>query len=222
MKFLKSPWAKLLFAAIVILAIFFALRILKIDFSGMSEEGFRDFVKSMGIWGPVAYVLIYIFRPLIFFPAALLSATAGIIWGTTLGFLYLQIAANLSANLEFLIARYFVREALTRRLGGKLKDLDNKIEKRGFLAVLLIRLIPNVAWDIQNFSLGITKVKYRDYFLATLIGIMPGSFALVFFGSSLIKVLFNPRNFWIIGVAILIFAGVYLLQKHLKRRRGNG
>jgi uncharacterized membrane protein YdjX (TVP38/TMEM64 family) len=101
-------------------------------------------------------------------------------------------------------------------------NLDEKIEKHGFLTVLLIRLIPNVAWDIQNLSLGLTKVKFRDYFFATLIGIIPGSFAFVYFGSSLIKVLFNPKNFWMIIVAILIFAGVYILQKYLRSKRSDG
>ncbi len=95
--------------------------------------------------------------------------------------------------------------------------IDEEIKTHGFLTVLLIRLIPNVAWDIQNLSLGLTKVKFRDYFLATLIGIMPGSFAFVFFGASLIKVLFNPKTFWVIGIAILLFAVVYVLQKYLKK-----
>jgi hypothetical protein len=42
---------------------------------------------------------------------------------------------------------------------------------------------------------------------------MPGSFAFVFFGSSLIKVLFNPKTFWVIGIAILLFIGIYYLQR---------
>ena len=220
MKFSKNICIKLAAAIFLILSVLFALRLLNIDFSKISEEEFKNWVKALGIWGPIIYIVVYVLRPLIFFPAGILSATAGVIWGPALGFLYLQIGANISSLAEFLIARYFARGAVEKRLGGRLLNLDKKIEKHGFLTVLFIRLIPNVAWDIQNLSLGLTRVRFRDYFLATLIGIMPGSFAFVFFGSSLIKVLFNPKSFWIIIVAIMLFVGVYYLQKYIKGKHG--
>lgn len=213
---LKKPWLNLLIVIFLLAVIFFALRLLHIDFSKISEAEFKNWAHSLGLWGPIAYILLYIFRPLILFPAGILSATAGIIWGPALGFFYLQIAANLSSATEFLLARYFTRGMVGNLLKGKALKIDEKIEKHGFLTVLLIRLIPNVAWDIQNLSLGLTKVRFKDYILATLIGIMPGSFAFVFFGSSLIKVLFNPKTFWIIGIAILLFIGIYYLQRYLK------
>src|SRR3989338_6305667 len=216
MKLLKKLWLNLLIVIFLLVVIFFALRLLHIDFSKISEAEFKNWVHSLGLWGPITYILVYIFRPLILFPAGVLSATAGIIWGPALGFFYLQIAANLSSAAEFLLARYFARGAVENVLRGKVFKVDEKIEKHGFLTVLLIRLIPNVAWDIQNLSLGLTKVKFRDYLLATLIGIMPGSFAFVFFGSSLIKVLFNHKTFWVIGIAILLFVGIYYLQRYLK------
>ena len=220
MKFSKNLWIKLAAAIFLILSVLFALRLLNIDFSKISEEEFKNWVKALGIWGPIIYIVVYVLRPLIFFPAGILSATAGVIWGPALGFLYLQIGANISSLAEFLIARYFARGAVEKRLGGRLLNVNKKIEKHGFLTVLFIRLIPNVAWDIQNLSLGLTRVRFRDYFLATLIGIMPGSFAFVFFGSSLIKVLFNPKSFWIIIVAIMLFVGVYYLQKYIKGKHG--
>lgn len=204
-------------AVLLLGGLFLIFQSLDLDFSNISEEKFRNWVNSLGFWGPLLYIGVYILRPLILFPAGVLSATAGVIWGPWIGFLYLQVAANLSSTLEFLIARYFARSAIQRYLKGKFLRLDEKIERHGFLTVLLIRLIPNVAWDVQNLSLGLSGVKFRHYFLATLIGIMPGSFAFVFFGASLIKVLFNPKNFWIIGVAILIFGTIYFLQKFLRK-----
>jgi len=219
MKFLKSPWFKVLLIAVFVGVVFLILRKFNINFSGITEEGFKEKVNSFGIWGPVLYILIYVLRPLILFPAGVLSASAGIIWGPAKGFFILQIGANISSTVEFLLARSFGREAIKKHLKGKMANLDEKIEKHGFLTVLLIRLIPNVPWDIQNLSLGLTKVRFRDYFFATLIGIMPGSFALVYFGSSLLKVLFNPKNFWMIIVAIFIFVGVYFLQRYLRGKQ---
>lgn len=217
MKFTKNPWFKILFVLLILGAILLILRYLKLDFSKVNEEEFRNWVKSLGLWGPVIYIVVYVFRPLIFFPAGILSAAAGVIWGPVWGFLILQIAANISSTAEFLAARYFARDFIESKIKGKILGLDEKIRRHGFLTVLLIRLIPNVAWDIQNLSLGLTKVRARDYFLATLIGIMPGSFAFVFFGSSLIKALFNPKNFWIIIIAVLVFMGIFYLQKALRK-----
>lgn len=212
-------WIKIT-AVIFIMAVFFILRYLKIDFSGITVESFKAKIDSLGMWGPIAYIVFYLVRPLILFPAAILSASAGVIWGVK-GFIYLQIAANISAIGEFLIARYFAREAVEKLLRGKMGNIDKAIEKRGFITVLLIRLIPNVAWDIQNLGLGLTKVKFRDYFWATFIGIMPGSFALVYFGSSFISVLTNPKHFWKIILAFVIFGGVYYLQKYLKKKQAD-
>lgn len=218
MRLFKNPWFKFLLAILVVGFIFLALRLFNIDFSKVSEEQFKQWVQSLGVWGPATYIMVYLLRPLILFPAGILSATAGIIWGPLVGFLCLQIAANISSTAEFLIARYFAKGAVEKYLKGRILSLDEKIEKHGFLTVLLIRIIPNVAWDIQNLSLGLTKVKFRHYFLATLIGIMPGSFAFVFFGASLIRVLFNPKNFWIIIVAIFLFVAIFYLQKYLRRK----
>ncbi|MCB9756922.1 MAG: TVP38/TMEM64 family protein [Candidatus Omnitrophica bacterium] len=216
----KNPWLKLLIGMNLLVAMFILVRALHIDFSGMTPERFREIIQGFGIWGPVIYIIFYIARPLILFPASLLSASAGVIWGVQ-GFMYLLIAANLSAVGEFFIARYLARDAVEKLLKGKMGNIDVAIEKRGFVTVLLIRLIPNLPWDIQNLGLGLTKVKFRDYFLATFFGIMPGSFALVYFGSSFISVIANPQHIWKVGVAVVLLAGVYVLQKFLKGRKEN-
>lgn len=222
MRALNKPWVKISMVIAVLAVMFIVLRSFNIDFSNMSEESFKSWVESLGVWGPVIYIIVYVFRPLILFPAGVLSATAGVIWGPLIGFLYLQIAANISSTVEFLFARYFGRELVEKHLKGKMQNLDEKIEKHGFLTVLVIRLIPNFPWDVQNLSMGLTKVKFRSYFFATLIGIMPGSFAFVFMGASLIKVLFDPKNIWMIGVGVLIFFALYKLQQRLKKHNDVG
>jgi uncharacterized membrane protein YdjX (TVP38/TMEM64 family) len=216
----KSPWLKLLIVAVSLTAIFFILKFSKVDFSQVTIESFKAKIDSYGIWGPVIYIVLYVFRPLVLFPAAIFSASAGAIWGVK-GIIYLLVGANLSAIAEFLFARYFARGAVEKLIQGKFSGIDQAVEKKGFITVLLIRLIPNVPWDIQNLALGLTKVKFRDYALATVIGILPGSFALVYFGSSFISVITNPKHFWKIFVAFAIFAAVYFLQQFLKKKQNN-
>jgi uncharacterized membrane protein YdjX (TVP38/TMEM64 family) len=214
----RWPWRKLIGILIALITVFLVLRGFNVDFSGVTVQSFKEKIDSFGIWGPVIYIILYVLRPLILFPAAVFSASAGAIWGLK-GLAYLLIGANLSAIAEFLIARYSAREFVEKLIKGKFSSIDQAVEKKGFVTVLLIRLIPNVAWDIQNLALGLTKVKFRDYALATFIGILPGSFALVYFGSSFISVLTNPRNFWKIMVAFIIFGAVYYLQQFLSKKQ---
>lgn len=221
MSLAKNPWIKLALGIVFIGIIIALVRTMHIDFSQISSAEFKARIDSFGVWGPIAYIVLYIFRPLILLPALVTSAAAGIIWGPLKGFVILQIGANLSAIGEFFIARYFARSAIEKMVKGRMAKLDEAIEKKGFLTVLLIRLIPNVPWDIQNLSLGLTKVKFRDYFWATLIGIMPGSFALVYFGGSVISALTNPVSLWKIIVAVLLLFGVYYLQKMLNQKMGH-
>lgn len=214
----KKFWFKPGLVILLLAMLCWAVRFFEIDFSRVTVESFKAKMLSFGVWGPVIYVVLYLARPLIFFPASILSAAAGAIWGLQ-GFLYLQVAANLSAVAEFLAARYLARDLAERLIQGRFSRIDEAMEKRGFITVLLIRLIPNVAWDIQNLGLGLTRVKFRDYFLATAVGIVPGSLAVVYFGSSLISVITNPGHFWKIFIAILFLGLIYFLQDFLKRRR---
>jgi len=215
------PWLKLVGISAILAIIFLLLRFYNIDFSGITIELFKEKINSFGILGPVIYIVFYLIRPLILFPAGILSASAGVVWGPWKGLLIVLIAAYISATAEFMIARYFARDAVSRLIKGRMKGIDQAIEKRGFLTVLLIRLIPNVAWDIQNLGLGITKVKFRDYFFATLIGIIPGSFAFVYLGSSFISVVMNPKHFWKIIMAFVVFGAIYYLQQFLRKKQKN-
>lgn len=214
----KNPRLKLLLFVLFFVVVFVSLRLLGVDFSNLSVERFKEIIDSWGLWGAVAYIIFYLIRPLILFPAGVLSASAGVIWPLAKGFFILQIAANISSTVEFLIARYFARQAVEELIKGKIANIDDKIEKNGFLTVLLIRLIPNVAWDIQNLALGLTKVRFRDYFMATLVGIMPGSFAFVFFGSSVIAIVTNPKNWWMLILAVIVFYLIYKMQIFLRKK----
>ncbi len=217
-KIFKNPWIRLGIIVGLMGAAIISLQLAKIDYSGITVERFKDKLVSFGVWGGVIYIVFYILHPLVLFPASVLSASAGAIWGIH-GLIYLLVGANLSANLEFLIARYFARDAVKRLLQGKLSGFEAALKSQGFFTVLLIRLVPNLPYDIQNLGLGITSVRYRDFFWATLIGIIPGSFALVYFGSSLISVLIDPRYIGKIILALIILGGLYGLQRYVNQRR---
>ena len=186
-----------------------------IDTLLLTPQRVREFLLGYGFWAPVVYIMFYIIRPLVFFPAGILSISGGLAFGPLFGTVYTMIGATLCALWEFLFARAFGRKAVSKFLKGKIAELDRGIEKHGFMTVLWVRLIPSVAYDMQNFGFGLTKVKLRDYFWATLLGIMPGTFAFVYLGSSLTDL----RHFWKILAAILLVIGLSFLPKFRCARR---
>ena len=186
-----------------------------LDFRYFTPQKIREFLLGFGIWSPFVYILFYILRPLMLFPAGLLSIGGGLAFGPFWGTVYTTIGATLCALWEFLFARAFGREAVGKFIKGKIARLDEGIEKHGFITVLWVRLIPSVAYDMQNCGLGLTKVSLKDYFWATLFGIIPGTFAFVYLGSSLTDL----KNFWKVLAAILLIIGLSFLPKFRRDRR---
>ena len=94
-------------------------------------------------------------------------------------------------------------------------DLDQKLGENSFKAVLLIRLIPNFPFDVQNYGLGFSRVTFLPYVLASFLGMIPGSFAFVYLGESLT----DPKQIWKLVVAILLIVGLMVGTSMWKRRQ---
>ncbi len=196
------------------LFIYGVFRLFHVDVHQFTPQRIRQFLLDFGIWAPLVYILFYSLRPLVLFPAALLSLAGGLAFGSLWGTFYTVIGATLCALWEFLFARVFGREAVGKFLKGKIAKLDERTERHGFMTVLWVRLIPSVAYDIQNYSLGLTRVRLKDYFWATLVGIIPGTFAFVYLGSSLTDL----KNFWKFLIGVLLIVGILYLPK-LRRKK---
>lgn len=153
----------------------------------LSIEKIRSFIQSAGALGPLLYMVAYAFTSVILFPAALLSTASGAMWGPYLGTFYTVIGATISSCVPFLIARLLGRKFAEKMLkkANKADVCDRFIGKNGFVAVLVMRLVPVFPWDAVNYGSGLCGIRFRDYILATLIGIIPGSFTYNLAGSSI-------------------------------------
>ena len=135
---------------------------------------FAAWVQSLGVWGPLAFILGYGLAAILLVPAFLLTLSAGALWGFRLGMLYVSLGASLGAALAFLAARYVVRrfvEAYVDR-HPRLAAIDRAVEAEGARLVLLLRLSPLVPYVLLNYILGISRVRFRDYMLG-LAGMLP-------------------------------------------------
>ena len=204
----RSIWIKPVVFLVIVLGVGWGLKALGFEVSQIRPERIRAFVLSFGVWAPLVYVLAY-GQPLVPLPASLMTATGGLAFGPWWGTLAALAGATLRACSQFVVARLFGREAVAKLLKGKAALLDQQIGERGFRTVFLIRLIPNFPFDVQNYGLGFSQVRFGPYVLATALGIIPGCFAFVYLGDSLT----DPKQIWKLGLAIALIVGLMLAQR---------
>lgn len=194
------------------------LYIVELDLSRINVEEWQARIRAYGVWGPVAYVLFFQVRILFLVPIGVLTTAAGVVWGWA-GVLYTLIALGVCVTQEFLVARYLARDFARRILKDRLAFLDRYIEKNAFMAIFVLRLVPNIVLDIQNIGLALTKVRFRKYFAATMLGLLPGTVTLVYFGHSLISFALQPQNRWKFILALGLLLGLLGLQLYVRLKQ---
>lgn len=179
-------------AAAVAVALFIGLDLqqyLTLEALKGNRQALLAFHASHRLATVAAFMAIYIIQTTLSLPgAAVLSLAAGAIFGTLAGTLYAVIAATSGATLAFLVSRYLLRDLVLRRFGPRLEGLNRELEVRGFNYLLFLRLVPLFPFFLINLAAGLTRLPLRTFFLATLVGIIPGGFVFVNAGASLAAV----------------------------------
>jgi uncharacterized membrane protein YdjX (TVP38/TMEM64 family) len=172
----------------------------------------RDFIVKFGVLAPIIYIIVYTIRPLIFFPATLLTTLSGVLFGPFWGVIYTVIGENLSANVSFIVGRYFGKDVMGKMTGKtKLTYLmECKFRDNGFTSVLIMRLI-YIPFDLVGYLAGACDLRQIDFALATFVGIIPGIITFVLLGSAWT----DPRNLIISGI---FFVLGLIISKYLKKR----
>jgi len=194
----------------------------------LSKEGIRSFVESAGLLAPLAYILIYSIGICLFLPGTLLTAGGAVAFGTLWGFIFTLVGAMLGASGAFFIARFLGKDFVDNLLKEKIKGLkkyNDFMEKEGFSAIFYLRLI-FAPFTPLNFAAGLTKVKFKDYFLGTLLGILPGTFIFTFFFDSVTNISsFNDLLSFEIILSVVLFVASFsipiIVKKYKKVQQNN-
>ena len=190
----------------------------------MELQTLKGYIRQNGVWGPLIYVTAYAFRSLIFFPASILTITAGILFGPWLGILLTMIGENISANISFVVGRYFTADLLKYFSTKKryVPRLTCKIQDNGFFTVLIMRLT-FLPFDLVGYSSGMCNIKQRDFALATVIGTIPGLLTFVFLGGSFsdFRYLFLAAVFLASGLTVSFWLKKSLLLENLIEKEEN-
>jgi uncharacterized membrane protein YdjX (TVP38/TMEM64 family) len=148
-------------------------------------KSFVASVDELGPWGPVLVAAVYIPATVLLVPGTLLTLVAGFSFGLYVGTIAISIGSTLGAAAAFLVGRTLARGWVEEKLGKspRFRALDEAVGEQGFKIVLLTRLSPVFPFNLLNYAFSITKVSFRDYLLASWIGMLPGTILYVYLGT---------------------------------------
>ena len=144
---------------------------------------FAIWVDRLGIWGPIVFIVGYAAATVAFVPGSVLTLAAGAVFGLGKGVLYVFVAAVLGSSAAFLVSRHLARAVIEQRLAGNARfaAIDRAVSAQGRKIVFLLRLSPVFPFNLLNYALGLTNVRFVDYLVAS-VGMIPGTLVYVYYG----------------------------------------
>ncbi len=177
--------------------------------------GLRDYLLSFGIWAPIVSALLMILQAIAApLPAFLLTFANGLAFGTFWGGMLSLVSAALAAAISFGLARALGRgpvEALIGRAG--LDSADRWFLPWGAYAVLVARLVPVVSFDAISFAAGLTRMRFRGFMVATVVGMTPATFVYAYLGGQ------APQYVQVLLIVFGIVITAAVIATVLRRRK---
>jgi len=182
-------------------------------------RGLVEFVSESPV-GALIFVAFYVARPLILFPASILTVAGGFLFGPVLGVLITIVASNASATVAYLVGRFFGKGLLDAEGSGLVGRYAQRLRNNSFETVLTMRFI-FLPYDLVNYLGGFLRINWVPFILATALGSIPGTVAFVLFGASFGmdfgtgSMGLDPR---VLAASAVIFVVSIALSRYFKRR----
>ena len=159
----------------------------------LTLEGLQNSIEDFRQWrdaSPVlvlgGFFLIYVAVTALSLPgAAILTLTAGALFGLVEGLLLASFASSIGALLAFLVSRYILRDSIKRKFPERLAAIDKGIEKEGAFYLFTLRLVPLFPFFLINLLMGLTAIKSWTFYWVSQIGMLAGTFVFVNAGTQL-------------------------------------
>ena len=158
---------------------------------------------------------------LLFVPASPLTVVAGLVFGAWIGSGLALLTLGGSSVLMFGLARWlgrdWARDQVEQRDRKRLRRIERLAERHGFVAVVIVRLVPILPLSAANALLGLTPITWRDFVGGSLLGFLPGVVLLAHVGDESLDR--DGPWFWIYAgaFALLVIAGIVAAE--ILRRR---
>lgn len=180
----------------------------------------ESWVNSAGAAGPLLFMALYALATVLFLPGSVITLAGGALFGPVWGTLWNLTGATIGAALAFLVARYLGADWVARRAGPRLQNLNDGVTAEGWRFVAFVRLVPLFPFNLLNYALGLTRIPFLAYVLASWLFMLPGAFAYTWLGYAGREALAGGegmiRN---ILIALALLAAVGFLPRLVKRLR---
>lgn len=152
----------------------------------LTVQNARAFVEHLrGLWyGPAIFIGAFMLACVFALPASIFGLAAGFIWGWVLGSVYSITGGMLGAVASFYVGR-FVGEGMLTKFGRLGRAVAKQVDHAGFRSLLVLRFIPGIPFAVLNYGAGVAGVRLRDFFAATLIGVIPSTFVFAYCADAL-------------------------------------
>lgn len=183
----KTNWVVLFFGLAFLALIGLAGWAYFSRYPSLTSENLDQFIRGFGPLAVGVYGLAYLLSSPIPFMAPILAATGGLLFGPFLGTLLAIFSAAATSLVPFMVSRKLGRGWVEARLKGtRLENFyQQAYQNSGFNFILMLRLVPVMPWELQNYVAGVTQVSILTYLAATVLGSAPLSIALVILGATL-------------------------------------
>ena len=140
-------------------------------------------IADLGAWGPILFIAVYVAASLALAPSVVLTFAAGAAFGLWRGTLFVYIGAVLGSSAVYAVATPLARSRVMQWLDRdtRVAAVRQAVRGRGVFVMFLLRLSPLVPYNLLNYALALSGVRYRDYLLAS-IGMLPAIVMYVYYG----------------------------------------
>ena len=212
----------ILVATLVMLNLFGIFDFFTLELIKEKQVAAQSFYYTNKVFSLLTYFIMYVAITSLSLPiATVLTLLGSSVFGFLPSLVIISFASSLGATLAFLISRYMISEWVREKYASFFIKIDKGIKDEGMLYLITLRLIPVVPFFIINLTMGLTKVKVKNYYLVSQLGMLPGTIVYVNAGSQLsqIKHLADIMGPKIILSFILIGLLPFMLKQIFKRIR---
>ena len=181
----------------------------------LAPEKLTSILRDLGVAGPFVLMglmtLAVVVSPI---PSLPLDLAAGAAYGPFWGAVYVLIGAELGAIISFLIGRSLGRDVVSRWLKRDITFCEQCSDHHLLGLMIVARLVPIFSFDIVSYGVGLTKMSLKAFAFATLLGMIPPTFALTYLGSAVVTVQWP----FILSGVLLVVIFLFLPQWIMKHR----
>lgn len=184
----------------------------------------ETWVASAGVAGPLLFMALYALASVLLLPGSVLTLAGGALFGPVSGTFYNLTGATLGAVLAFLVARYLASDWAQDRVGsstgGRIGRLLKGVEAEGWRFVAFTRLVPLFPFNLLNYVLGLTRIPFLHYLLATYFFMLPSAVAYTYLGYAGREAIAGGEGLIRKGlIALALLAAVAFLPRLVARLR---